>query len=196
MTQAPKFLSRKAAKTHRRRSFHFFIFAPSRLCVIIFYGGRVRTHFICLRLPWQRRGGVMTQGPKIFITQSREDTKKEIMPFLLLCAFAALRDNMIRLESQAKIRLNTLRSASTSAAQLWPGAPVTPPPGWLPAPHIYRPFNGPRYAAWPKIGRADHNWSRLILPCMMSPPTSPNVRSSPFGLRIWRPKTEARKPGA
>ena len=27
------------------------------------------------------------------------------------------------------------KSRSTSRAQLWPGAPVTPPPGWAPAPH-------------------------------------------------------------
>ncbi len=28
------------------------------------------------------------------------------------------------------------RSFSTSCAALWPGAPVTPPPGWEPAPHM------------------------------------------------------------
>ena len=28
------------------------------------------------------------------------------------------------------------RRRSTSWAQLWPGAPVTPPPGWVPAPHM------------------------------------------------------------
>ena len=38
----------------------------------------------------------MTQGPKIFITQSRKVTKKQIIPFLYLCAFAALRDNILR----------------------------------------------------------------------------------------------------
>ena len=27
-------------------------------------------------------------------------------------------------------------SAMTTCAQLWPGAPVTPPPGWAPAPHM------------------------------------------------------------
>ncbi len=27
-------------------------------------------------------------------------------------------------------------SPITTCAQLWPGAPVTPPPGWVPAPHI------------------------------------------------------------
>ena len=36
------------------------------------------------------------------------------------------------------------KSRSTSRAQLCPGAPVTPPPGWVPDPHMYRPFSGPR----------------------------------------------------
>ena len=49
------------------------------------------------------------------------------------------------------------RSAKISAAQLCPGAPVTPPPGWVPAPHIYSPFIGPRYAPFPRIGRAAHS---------------------------------------
>ena len=29
-----------------------------------------------------------------------------------------------------------------SLAQLYPGAPITPPPGWAPAPHIYNPAIG------------------------------------------------------
>ncbi len=41
-------------------------------------------------------------------------------------------------------RPKKLRSDSTSCAQLWPGAPVTPPPGCDPAPHMYRPPTGPR----------------------------------------------------
>jgi hypothetical protein len=36
------------------------------------------------------------------------------------------------------------RSRSTSRAQLWPGAPVTPPPGCAPDPHRYRPRSGVR----------------------------------------------------
>ncbi|GAA4760751.1 hypothetical protein GCM10023306_01950 [Novosphingobium ginsenosidimutans] len=28
------------------------------------------------------------------------------------------------------------RSARMAWAALWPGAPVTPPPGWVPAPHM------------------------------------------------------------
>ena len=36
------------------------------------------------------------------------------------------------------------KSAMISRAALWPGAPVTPPPGCVPEPHMYRPFKGPR----------------------------------------------------
>ena len=31
------------------------------------------------------------------------------------------------------------KSARISRAALWPGAPVTPPPGWVPEPHMYSP---------------------------------------------------------
>ena len=36
------------------------------------------------------------------------------------------------------------KSAMISRAALWPGAPVTPPPGCVPDPHMYSPFKGPR----------------------------------------------------
>ena len=36
------------------------------------------------------------------------------------------------------------RSRSTSRAQLWPGAPVTPPPGCAPEPQRYSPGTGVR----------------------------------------------------
>lgn len=36
------------------------------------------------------------------------------------------------------------KSAMISRAELWPGAPVTPPPGCVPEPHMYSPCNGPR----------------------------------------------------
>src|SRR5882724_3662850 len=36
------------------------------------------------------------------------------------------------------------KSAMISRAALWPGAPVTPPPGCVPDPHMYSPFRGPR----------------------------------------------------
>jgi hypothetical protein len=42
----------------------------------------------------------MTQAPNNIITQSHKDTKKEIIPFPYLCAFAALRDNFLRSQGQ------------------------------------------------------------------------------------------------
>ena len=36
------------------------------------------------------------------------------------------------------------RSRKISCAQLCPGAPVTPPPGCVPDPHMYSPRTGPR----------------------------------------------------
>ena len=41
-------------------------------------------------------------------------------------------------------RRRRLKSRKISRAALCPGAPVTPPPGWLPAPHKYSPGIGPR----------------------------------------------------
>jgi hypothetical protein len=35
-------------------------------------------------------------------------------------------------------------SARIARAALWPGAPVTPPPGCVPEPHMYRPGSGAR----------------------------------------------------
>jgi hypothetical protein len=37
------------------------------------------------------------------------------------------------------------KSLKTTRAQFLPGAPITPPPGCVPAPHKYRPGNGVRY---------------------------------------------------
>ena len=37
------------------------------------------------------------------------------------------------------------KSLNTTRAQFLPGAPITPPPGCVPAPHKYRPGNGVRY---------------------------------------------------
>ncbi|MEA3150399.1 MAG: hypothetical protein QOD56_1338, partial [Gammaproteobacteria bacterium] len=45
---------------------------------------------------------------------------------------------------QACFNRPRLKSAMISRAALWPGAPVTPPPGWVPEPHMYKPFSGPR----------------------------------------------------
>lgn len=36
------------------------------------------------------------------------------------------------------------KSAAITREALCPGAPVTPPPGWVPAPHRYRPGKAPR----------------------------------------------------
>ena len=40
-----------------------------------------------------------------------------------------------RISVDARRRVGARRSASTRRAQLRPLAPVTPPPGWVPAPH-------------------------------------------------------------
>ena len=46
--------------------------------------------------------------------------------------------NIASLRNQAArvIRRHRPPSARISRAALWPGAPVTPPPGWVPAPHM------------------------------------------------------------
>jgi len=36
------------------------------------------------------------------------------------------------------------KSRIISRAALWPGAPLTPPPGWVEAPHMYKPGIGER----------------------------------------------------
>ena len=36
------------------------------------------------------------------------------------------------------------KSRIISWAALWPGAPLTPPPGWVEAPHMYKPGIGER----------------------------------------------------
>ncbi|SPF33818.1 hypothetical protein SBA4_1350022 [Candidatus Sulfopaludibacter sp. SbA4] len=53
---------------------------------------------------------------------------------------------------------------SISRAQLYPGAPITPPPGCAPDPHKYSPSTGVRYRAHPATGRITNIWSRLISP--------------------------------
>src|SRR5690606_40432841 len=90
----------------------------------------------------------------------------------------------------------TYRSDNRTCAALYPGAPVTPPPGWVPEPHRYRPGMAPRELACPSIGRALNSWLRLSAPRKISPPIRPKVRSRSSGLRIWLPSTDAAKPGA
>ena len=53
-------------------------------------------------------------------------------------------ENANALERLQARRLQGRRSASTAAAALCPGAPVTPPPGWAPEPHRYSPGSGMR----------------------------------------------------
>src|SRR5688572_12552260 len=45
------------------------------------------------------------------------------------------------------------RSRMISRAQLYPAAPITPPPGCAPDPHRYKPRSGVRYLAQPATGR-------------------------------------------
>ena len=76
-------------------------------------------------------GEVMGQAPCVLCWFQRAF----MFPLAVILAIASYR--VIK-------RANRPPSAITSRAQLWPGAPVTPPPGWVPAPHIYSPFTGPR----------------------------------------------------
>ena len=49
-------------------------------------------------------------------------------------------------------------------AAFLPGAPVTPPPGWAPAPHKYKPRIGVRYCDHPGTGRIKNSCSRFKSP--------------------------------
>ena len=42
----------------------------------------------------------------------------------------------VRREYHARLSVRRLKSARISPAALCPGAPATPPPGWVPEPHI------------------------------------------------------------
>ena len=68
-----------------------------------------------------------------------------------------------------EIRFPTLylkrrQSPKISRAALWPGAPITPPPGCVPEPQRYKRPTGVRYCAHPGTGRRKNSWSRLISP--------------------------------
>src|ERR1700685_4120025 len=56
------------------------------------------------------------------------------------------------------------KSRSISRAALWPGAPVTPPPGWVEAPHMYKPGIGARWSACRSRGGGEEGCSRLGRP--------------------------------
>ena len=47
--------------------------------------------------------------------------------------------------------------AIISLAALRPARPMTPPPGWVPAPHKYKPSSGVAYCAAPGTGRTIMN---------------------------------------
>ena len=51
------------------------------------------------------------------------------------------------------------RSFRISRAAFSAGPPVTPPPGCVPAPHMYSPATGDRYRAHPMSGRDRNSWS-------------------------------------
>src|SRR5258706_11623444 len=76
------------------------------------------------------------------------------------------------------------KSLRISRAALYPGAPMTPPPGCAPDPHRYRPGTGVRYRAQPATGRMENIWSRLISPWKMLPPVMPNRRSRSSGVSV------------
>src|SRR5918996_53752 len=82
------------------------------------------------------------------------------------------------------------RSRSTAWAALWPGAPVTPPPGWAPAPHRYSRSIGVRYRAHPGTGRMKNSWSIDRSPWKMFPSVSPYVRSRSRGVSTCRATTD------
>src|SRR5262249_31210740 len=80
------------------------------------------------------------------------------------------------------------RSCSTARAALAPGAPMTPPPGWVLDPHRYSPRSGVRYCAQPGTGRLNSSWSKVNSPWKMLPSVSPTSVSSSCGVRTstWR----------
>ena len=53
----------------------------------------------------------------------------------------------------ARAQCSLPRSLSTARAAFAPGAPMTPPPGCVLEPHMYRPRTGARYCAKPGTGR-------------------------------------------
>ena len=70
-----------------------------------------------------------------------------------------------RTHRPAPIRERSERvSRITSRAQLRPLAPVTPPPGCVPAPQSHRSRTGVRYSAQPRTGRRLKSWSNAISP--------------------------------
>src|SRR5262249_26016121 len=74
----------------------------------------------------------------------------------------------------------------TPAEATVPFAPLTPPPGCVPAPQRYSDAIGVRYPRDPRTGRRKNSWSGDMSPCMWWPPVSPSRRSRSSGVRISR----------
>src|SRR5207245_8085745 len=79
--------------------------------------------------------------------------------------------------------LSCCQSSRTAWAALWPAAPITPPPGWAPAPHRYRPLTGMRSDDHPGTGRKENIWYGRIAPWKTSPRVRPYSRSMSSGDR-------------
>lgn len=59
------------------------------------------------------------------------------------------------------------RSVMPACAAMHPGAPITPPPGWIPLPHnrsLFIGVNGDGGPISPAIGRLRNNWSIVKAP--------------------------------
>src|SRR5439155_18327597 len=88
--------------------------------------------------------------------------------------------------------------SSAARAAFAPQAPWTPPPGWADAEPRYRPLMGvsarPRCAG---VGRNTSCWCSGAAPPLTAPPTRlASAASSMGGVKMWRPITRSRKPGA
>src|SRR5688572_8076051 len=86
--------------------------------------------------------------------------------------------------------------ARTAFAALRPAEPITPPPGWQPAPHRKRPPMGMAYCAAPGTGRSIMNWSSASSPWCQWPPVMRNSRSMSAGSSNSEATTWRRSPGA
>src|SRR6476661_5385934 len=69
------------------------------------------------------------------------------------------RTSAVCVHAAPALNLPFFQSRNACCAALWPGAPVTPPPGCVPAPHRYSPSIGVRYCDHPATGRMKNNCS-------------------------------------
>src|SRR5688572_991502 len=84
----------------------------------------------------------------------------------------------------------------TAFAALRPAEPITPPPGWQPAPQRNSPPIGIAYCAAPGTGLSIMNWSSASSPWCQWPPVMRNSRSMSAGSRSSDATTWRRRPGA